>query len=191
VKVTDTDESASGLGLEIGDKVYPFDISLLIKGTNTKTEPEDGYTVTISLPIPDNLLNMKEQLSIAHKADDGSVTTLVSQLRQINGIWYLVFEATEFSPYALVEKNTGTYDETAGLPYYMDSDGNEVFIGFAANGKYIAPPGVAVLFKVKAKSFSDTDAHWAKDYIGFVTERGIFLGTGIDTFSPDTGMTLC
>jgi hypothetical protein len=189
VKVTDTDESAAGFRLGIGNTVYPFDISLYIKGTNTKTEPKDGYAVTISLPVPDDLLYVKEQLSVAHKADDGTVTTLASQLKQIDGVWYLVFEATEFSPYALVLRNAGTYDEAAGLPYYVDSNGNEVFIGFAANGKYIAPSGVTVLVKENTKSFTDTGSHWAKNYIRFVTEREIFLGTGNGAFSPDSGMT--
>ncbi len=189
VKVTDTTETASDFSLGAGNKIYPFDISLYIKGTNTKTEPKDGYAVTISLPVPDKLLDVKDQLSIMHKSNDGTVATLNSQLKQINGVWYLVFDAVEFSPYALVVKNTAAYDESAGLPYYVDSDGNEVFIGFAANGKYIAPSGVTVLFKDNAKAFTDTGSHWAKDYIEFVTERELFNGTGNNRFSPDTGMT--
>ena len=145
--------------------------------------------MTISLPVPDSLLNVKEQLSIVHKSNDGTVTTLNSRLKQINGAWYLVFEATQFSPYAIVVNNAGTYDESSGVPYYLDSDGREVFIGFAANGKYIAPSGVTVLVRENTKSFTDIGLHWAKDYIGFVTEREIFLGTGNGAFSPDSGMT--
>lgn len=189
VKVTDTDENASGFGLGVANTIFPFDISLYIKGTNTKTEPKDGYAVTISLPVPDNLLDKKERLSIAHKADDGSITTIASQLKLIGGIWYLVFEATEFSPYALVVSGAGAYDQAAGLPYYADLEGNEVFIGLAANGKYIAPSGVTVLFKKNAKTFTDIGSHWAQDYIEFVTEREVFLGTKSDAFSPDSGMT--
>ena len=124
-----------------------------------------------------------------HKSGDGTVTRLKSQLKQINGTWYLVFEATEFSPYALVVQNTASYDESAGLPYYVNSDGKPVFIGFAANGKYIAPSGVMVLFKKNTKAFTDTGSHWAKDYIEFVAERELFNGTGDNKFSPDTGMT--
>jgi hypothetical protein len=68
-----------------------------------------------------------------------------------------------------------------------------VFIGFASDAgstmKYIAPKGKKVLFKENPKSFTDISGHWAKSYIDFVTERELFLGTGNNTFSPDTGMT--
>jgi uncharacterized repeat protein (TIGR02543 family) len=190
VKITDYTLGASDfVGLTLGNTVYPFDISLYEKGTGTETEPNSGYAVTISLPIPDELLAVMSQLSIIHFSDDRMVTTLASQLKQISGVWYIVFEATEFSPYALVVNNIGTYDEAAGLPCYVDSAGNTVFIGFAADGKYIAPSGVTVLFQANAKSFTDTESHWAKDYIGFVTERELFNGTGDALFSPDAGMT--
>lgn len=106
VKITDTQEDAAIFSFGSEAEVYPFDISLYIKGTNIKTQPNDGYAVTISLPVPESLLDQKEQLSIVHKDDHGAVTTLASRLTQINGAWYLVFEATEFSPYALVAGHT-------------------------------------------------------------------------------------
>ncbi|NCC66611.1 MAG: carbohydrate-binding domain-containing protein [Clostridia bacterium] len=189
VKVTDTQESASNFGLGAGNTVYPFDISLYIKGTDTKTQPAEGYAVTIYLPIPETMLDEKEQLSIVHKSDSGKVSVLPSRLVQVSGVWYLVFEATEFSPYALAVNSMQTYDETAGLPYYLDSAGNRVFIGFAANGKYIAPEGKEILFFENGRSFSDVYGHWAFNNIRFVTEREIFLGTGGGAFSPNSGMT--
>ncbi|MEA4815463.1 MAG: S-layer homology domain-containing protein [Lachnospiraceae bacterium] len=185
VKITDTDEKASSFGFGDGDNVYPFDISLYIQGTNIKTQPNNGYSVTIYLPIPDGLLDSKDKLFVVHKSDNGEAAVLDSWFEQINGIWYIVFEAAEFSPYALVVNNY----EPAGLPYYIGSDGNEVFIGFAANGKYIAPSGTTVFFKENPKNFTDISGHWAMDYISFVTEREIFAGTGSNRFSPDTGMT--
>ena len=189
VRVTETEEDATDFGLGTGDTVYPFDISLYIKGTDTKTEPEDGYAVTIYLPVPDELLDEKEQLSIAHKSGGGSVTTLSSRLERADGVWYLVFEATEFSPYALVASDAASFDEADGLPYYLDTEENAVFIGFAADGKYIAPDGVTVLLKENPKSFADVSGHWAADYIDFVTERELFASTGNNKFSPDIGMT--
>ncbi len=60
VKVKDTGEDGPGFGLGAGKAVYPFDISLYIKGTNEKTRPKDGYAVTISLPVPDSLLDIRD-----------------------------------------------------------------------------------------------------------------------------------
>ena len=186
VKVTDTNEDAAAFGLGEGNAVYPFDISLYIRGTNTRTQPAPGYAVTISLPVPESLLDKKEQLDVIHKSDNGIVTTCSSRLEHRAGVWYLVFEATEFSPYALVVRSAGIYE---GVPYYLDDSGSKVFIGFAANGKYIAPDGVTVSVMGNSKSFVDVSGHWAAGYIGFVTEREIFLGTGGSAFSPDSGMT--
>ncbi len=189
VRVTDTREDAASFRLGAGDEVYPFDISIYIKDTNEKTKPAPGNAVTLSLPVPVNLLGVKEQLAVMHKSDSGVVTEISSRLVQKNGVWYIVFEATEFSPYALVVRKTGSYDETNGVPYYLDSDGNMVFIGFAANGKFIAPEGVSVYAARNDKSFTDISGHWAAGHIGFVAEREIFVGTGGGTFSPETGMT--
>ncbi|HEX2946112.1 MAG TPA: S-layer homology domain-containing protein [Clostridia bacterium] len=189
VKVMDTPEDKASFGMRMTDEVYPFDISLYIKGTNQKTEPMPGYAVTISLPIPENLLDKKEILTIVHKSDSGVVTEIKSRYVQKNGVWYLVFEATEFSPYALVVRTGENYYESAGVPYYLGTNGNRVFIGFAANSKYIAPKGVTVSVMQNDKNLTDITGHWAAGYIGFVTEREIFVGTGGNTFSPDAGMT--
>ncbi len=189
VKVTDTKEDKAVFGFAAGVEVYPFDISLYIKGTNQKTEPAAGYSVIISLPVPKSLLDVKDLISVVHKSGSGAVSTLASRLEQKNGAWYLTFEATEFSPYALVVRNAGSYDESAGVPYYLDAEGSRVFIGFAANGRYISPEGVSVYAAQNGKSFTDVSGHWAQSYIGFVTERELFLGTGGNAFSPDAGMT--
>jgi uncharacterized repeat protein (TIGR02543 family) len=121
VKVTDTDEDKASFKLGAGDEVYPFDISLYIKGTNEKTQPAPGYAVTISLPVPANLLDRRERLSVVHKADNGVVTPLNSRLEERNSVWYLVLEATEFSPYALVINNAdeAQFSDWPGLPEWI------------------------------------------------------------------------
>ena len=68
VKVTDPPEDVASFKLSAGNEVYPFDISLYIKGTNVKTEPADGYAVTISLPIPENLVDKRTSLLVAHRS---------------------------------------------------------------------------------------------------------------------------
>lgn len=39
------------------------------------------------------------------------------------------------------------------------------------------------------KQFTDTNGHWAKDYIDFVTSHELYTGTSKTTFSPNVGMT--
>ncbi|NLC67238.1 MAG: S-layer homology domain-containing protein [Clostridiaceae bacterium] len=124
-----------------------------------------------------------------HISESGVVTVIPSRLEQKDGTWHITFEATEFSPYALVVRNSRSYDESEGVPYYLDEKGNMVFIGFAANGKYIAPEGVIVYTVQNKKDFTDISGHWAQSYIDFVTEREIFLGTSRNTFAPDEAMT--
>ena len=88
---------------------------------------------------------------------------------------------------------SAAFSKAKGLPYYLDNSGDKVFIGFAEDTsgtmKYIAPEGKTVLFTPNPKSFSDISGHWAKSYIDFGTQREIFIGTGNNIFSPDTGMT--
>lgn len=115
--------------------------------------------------------------------------TLSSRLLGKDGVWYLEFEASDFSPYALVIRKIGLYDPAAGLPYYLDAEGSKVFIGLAANGKYIAPEGVTVSFMSNDKLFTDAIGHEAASQIGFITERELLYGTGGNRFSPDMGMT--
>lgn len=98
-----------------------------------------------------------------------------------------------FSDVTAAHTISAVFAKISGLPYYLDSSGNKVFIGFAASEsgtmKYIAPEGETVLFTQNSKSFTDISGHWAKSYIDFVTQREIFVGTGGSLFSPDTGMT--
>jgi len=95
----------------------------------------------------------------------------------------------------VTEKHTieAVFAKGTGLPYYLDNNGAKVFIGFASDAegtmKYIAPKGETVLFRKNPKSFTDIAGHWGKACINFVTEREIFVGTGSNVFSPDTGMT--
>lgn len=40
-----------------------------------------------------------------------------------------------------------------------------------------------------AVGFTDIAGHWAKNYIDYVVDKGMFAGTGAATFSPNTAMT--
>lgn len=88
---------------------------------------------------------------------------------------------------------TAVFTKAAGLPYYLDANGNQIFIGFSSDSsgamKYIAPVGKSMLLTPNPKSFTDISTHWAKEGIDFVTQRELFMGTGTSTFSPEAGMT--
>jgi hypothetical protein len=114
LNITDSEEAAANFGFGIGNTVYPFNISLCIKGTDTETEPMDGYAVTLYLPIPDDLLDVKEQISITHMSDDGERhdTRLAAQADRRRMV--SCREATEFSPFALVVSDAGSYNEATG-----------------------------------------------------------------------------
>ncbi len=80
----------------------------------------------------------------------------------------------------------------AGLPYYL-MDGRRVFIGFAAEGRFIAPEGAEVLFTRDTHVFQDTASSPYSEDIQFVTDRELFIGTQPGRFAPnqymDRGMT--
>ena len=118
--------------------------------------------------------------------------------------WTITLYAKKFSTYAIGYTNPSSGggghtvaaelepEAAVTLPYYI-ANGKEIMIGFASDAdgtmKYIAPAGVTVLFRENPKDFSDIAGHWAKSSIDFVTERELFLGTGDDEFTPQSGMT--
>ena len=79
------------------------------------------------------------------------------------------------------------------IPYYIDRTGKEIFIKYSKviDGvmKYIAPQGVTVLFKDNTKYFNDINGHLAMQEIDFVSSRELFIGTGLNEFSPNIPMT--
>ncbi len=84
-----------------GRTVYPLDIGFYEKGANTKVQPAEGSSVTITCPVPDELLGDLEHLTVVCLID-GNLQTLPSVITQKNGVTCLVFTASHFSPYAFV-----------------------------------------------------------------------------------------
>ncbi len=44
--------------------VYPLDISLYLRGTDTRVQPKEGTSVRITCPIPNELLAYKDKLAV-------------------------------------------------------------------------------------------------------------------------------
>lgn len=51
------------------------------------------------------------------------------------------------------------------------------------------PDGATIKLVDNSRDFLDTNGHWAKDAVSFVSSRELFLGTGTDTFGPEETMT--
>ena len=81
--------------------VFPLDISLYIKGTDTKVQPNSGTSVIITCPIPENLLANKNKIKVVCLIG-GKLTVLDTKIVLVNGVYCAQFTATHFSPYAMV-----------------------------------------------------------------------------------------
>ncbi len=83
--------------------------------------------------------------------------------------------------------------KTDGLPYYIESDGSEVFVPVTAriDGEtvFLAPRSTEYFFKPNPVSFTDIAGHWAESDILFAAEREIFRGVGGGSFDPNGTMT--
>ena len=72
----------------------------------------------------------------------------------------------------------------------IDSDGTSHWLENSAyqleeNGLVFTPTSLGIYGVGHSPSFVDTDTHWAKENIQFVTRRGLFMGTGQGCFSPN------
>lgn len=110
--------------------IYPFDISIYKENTLIKVDPADGYTVTITMPIPDRLIAYRDYMTIVHinenvEVDDITMTdwTEISDQRlevlpcaivDIDNVWCVQFQCTSFSPYAIVIYRDHIQDVSSG-----------------------------------------------------------------------------
>lgn len=119
--------------------IYPFDISIYEEGTLVEIDPYDGYSVTITMPIPDKLIAYRDYITVVHigehteteegteeigvtdvNADDwlptsyGSLEVLPSAVVDIDNVWCIQFVCSSFSPYAFVIYKEHILDVSAG-----------------------------------------------------------------------------
>jgi len=217
IKLTDDTESQKEIFSLAGanDKVYPFDISLYSKTSNEKVQPKDGYSVKITLPVPKELLDDREKIKVVY-GKDGSLETLKSELTEKDGKWYLTFEATHFSPYALiVSDEKPVQPETApwANPFsdVKASDWYYAAVQYAAQnglmkgtGSNTFSPGVVtnrgmiatILYNLDGSeeaaqsTFKDVspDAYYV-NAVAWAQKKGIIAGYGNGMFGPDNSIT--
>ena len=104
LKLTDDAAADNAFKILLGSdnsEILAFDISLYIKGTDTKVQPDAGYAVTIRIPLPRDLWDLRDTITVGH-IKDGKVEVLPSSLVWENEMWNIEFETVSFSPYALL-----------------------------------------------------------------------------------------
>lgn len=97
-----------------------MDIGIYAKGTNTKLQPQNGNMVTITCPIPKELLAYKDKIAVVCVVD-GKLEVLHTGLLNKDGVWCVVFKASHFSPYAFVVDETGKLSTLAAGEQVRDS----------------------------------------------------------------------
>ncbi|MFA5658361.1 MAG: InlB B-repeat-containing protein [Oscillospiraceae bacterium] len=98
--------------------VFPFDISFYLKGTDTKVQPNSGTSVTITCPIPEELIESRDKLRVVCVVD-GSLTILETTVVLVDDVYCLRFVASHFSPYAMV---VDTESVLSNVPEATDSE---------------------------------------------------------------------
>ncbi len=106
--------------------VFPLDISLYIKGTDTKVQPNSGTSVVITCPIPENLIANKDKIKVVCLID-GKLTILDTKIVLVNGVYCAQFKATHFSPYAMVVDKANELSNTTN----PQTSGNDTVAAFS------------------------------------------------------------
>ncbi|MGN1088779.1 MAG: fibronectin type III domain-containing protein, partial [Huintestinicola sp.] len=82
--------------------IYPMNISLYKAGTDEKIQLENGYTMTLTIPVPDELLHVSEYITVIHVSENDQLEILPSTHVSVNGVDCMQFTAASFSPFAFV-----------------------------------------------------------------------------------------
>ena len=114
-----------------------------------------------------SIVKAGSRLSIYAVPNDGMVLkSLTVNGNEIgNGSEYEVSSDTEIN---------AVFTPQAGVPYYINAEGNRVYLGFAYDAnkdgfitedEYIAPPGSKIMYGESPKAFTDIAGYWCEDYI--------------------------
>lgn len=109
IKISDSADAKAAVEAALIDKYgsldglayFPMDISLYDPSGKNKVTDTSGLSVSITIPIPDELIqyggnNLAGAVNRANKMED-----LVARFTTIDGIGCITFTATHFSPYAI------------------------------------------------------------------------------------------
>ncbi|MDR0947939.1 MAG: hypothetical protein LBM69_00305, partial [Lachnospiraceae bacterium] len=102
------------------NKVFAFSISLYVQGTDELIQPQNGFTIKLQLPLPENLVNQRDELHVI-RVIDGTAQILPHSIVQVNGQYVVEFSTDHFSTYAFV---LGTISSGSGSGGSSSNGGN-------------------------------------------------------------------
>lgn len=111
--------------------VYPFDISLYLENTLIEVEPNDGFNITFTVPVPDVMKDYRDYITVIHLKDDGTdiiddtvsdnifvnstdLEVLPSAIVDVGGVWCVQFTTASCSPFAFVIYKDNLDNVTSG-----------------------------------------------------------------------------
>lgn len=111
--------------------IYPFDISLYLENTLVEVEPNEGFNVTFTIPVPDQMIGYRDYITVVHLKTDGTDTVyddssddifisstelevLPSAIIDVNGVWCVQFTTASCSPFAFVIYKDNLDDVSSG-----------------------------------------------------------------------------
>ncbi|NLV36361.1 MAG: S-layer homology domain-containing protein, partial [Clostridiaceae bacterium] len=164
-----------------------------LTGTGISSLAASGAALSLNSPIlnlnlsPAALAELAsrgyKQISFSFEAVDGNIViTIMADGRRLDNLGGNITAV-------LPVPNGGRGTVAAAI----NEDGIMDILKFSSykNGLLTIPLDGSLVFAPisNAMDFSDTQRHWAEEYIEFVTARNLFQGTGKNQFSPQTGMT--
>ncbi|MCR5649478.1 MAG: S-layer homology domain-containing protein [Oscillospiraceae bacterium] len=176
-------------------------------GPVTPPPPAGSYTVMIEVEGNGNLsvANNGAEVVSGDKVALGSVLTIDAYPGEgaklisltVNGVEFENGEEYVVYANSIIRAEFGKGDQS-GLPCYVDSNGNVVFIsfaydldgdGFISEDEYIAPDGAEIIYRENTKYFEDMPGNWSDEYIQFVGDRQIMIGVTDTQFDPEGKVT--
>ena len=185
--------------------------------TGSGTSSITGETITdvtltdsstgIRLETNTERLSDAAQMTVTRLTEGDAYDTAVSAMEDIDGEWTLYQIQTSVNGTVTAPEGSVTLFFPCGeeeLTIYRISDSGQrtVLRGEVKNGYYVINTSSLGLFIVMGDvsdeippaeteegSFTDMQDHWAKEYVDFVVERGLFNGVSDTEFSPNTSMT--
>jgi hypothetical protein len=208
VRITDVQSSSDSIFSLTGTDgiVYPFDISLYDVATKQKVQPNAGYKVTITLPLPAALWDSRENVRVVY-INNGKLVTLASTLLFKDNVWCIVFEAEHFSPYALVVVNAETeFIDVLPTDWFHDAVAyvNRLGLMSGTSATTFEPQTnttrgmiVTILHRLEGKTAAKTPGTfkdvatglWYTDAVAWAAENAIVVGYGPLNYKPDQNIS--